>query len=386
MSNALSSLISFCKELYPGEEPVPLHAPRFIGQEKEFLAQCIDSTFVSYVGAFVGEFERLSAAAVGCQHAVAVVNGTAALQLALMAAGVRPGDLVLTQALTFVATANAIRHAGAEPAFVDVEMDTMGMSPAHLREFLVRRAHYDGKSCIDGPTGKRIGAIVPMHTFGHPVRIREILAIAAEFGLEVVEDAAEALGSTEHGIPAGRLGKVSILSFNGNKIITTGGGGMVVTDDAGLADWVSRISSTAKRKHPWEFFHDEVAFNLRLPNVNAAVGVAQMAHLSDFLENKRITAQAYLAFGETEGLSFFHERPGTRSNHWLNCLLVKDREEREAFLAGLNQAGVQARPVWTLMNKLPMFQASPAGDLTASQYFEDRVINLPSSYRRAAKA
>lgn len=381
MTPSLKQLVHFIKDLYSSESPVPLHAPKFLGNEKKYLADCIDSTFVSYVGAFVTQFEKHVQEVTGSRHAIALVNGTAAIQMGLVAAGISAGDEVITQALTFAATANGIRHAGGEPVFVDVDKDSLGMSPSALSDFLECHAEVREGRCHNKVTGRRIFAVMPMHTFGLPVRIIEIAALCSQWGLLLIEDAAESLGSVVGDRHTGRFGLAATLSFNGNKPVTTGGGGMLLTDDDQLASRVRHISTTAKRKHAWEFFHDELGWNLRMPNVNAALGCAQMERLGEILANKRATAEAYLAWGESNGVSFVRELPGTRSNYWLNALLVRDRAEREEFLAYSNENGVQTRPIWVLMNKLPMYQNNLHGPLENSLWLEDRVINVPSGVR-----
>ena len=375
-------ILDYIRSLYPGENPVPLHAPRFLGNEKKYLAECIDTTYVSYVGRFVTQFEESVQKLTGARHAVAMVNGTAALQMALVSCGIRPGDEVITQALTFAATSAGIKHAGAEPAFVDVEKSTMGMSPDSLKAYLSDHAEKRREGCFNRTSGRRISAVVPMHTFGHPVRIEEIQDICSEYGLTLVEDAAESLGSTARGRSTGTFGRAAILSFNGNKPVTTGGGGMVLTDDDEVAETARHISTTAKRKHRWEFFHDAVGYNLRMPNVNAAVGCAQMEYFNTVLENKRETAAMYKEFFGTIGVPFFTEPAGTQSNYWLNVILFSGRSEREAFLEYSNDNGVQTRPVWTLMTKLPPYSKSPRMEVPNAEWLEDRVVNIPSSVRK----
>lgn len=377
----IEEILDFIRALYPNETPIPLHAPRFLGNEKKYLMECIDSTYVSYVGRFVTDFEEHIKKATKANHAVAIVNGTAALQMMVMAVGVKPGEEIITQALTFAASAAGIKHAGAEPAFIDVDRDTMGMSPSSLKSFLscnVER-HVDG--LYDKGNGRRIAAVMPMHTFGHPARIAEISAICEEEGLMLLEDAAESLGSTVGDRHTGLFGKAAILSFNGNKPVTTGGGGMVITNDETLADRVRHISTTAKRKHPWEFYHDEVGYNLRLPNVNAALGCAQMERLGAILSDKRSTAALYEKFFQRFGLHFQTEPEGTKSNYWLNSVLFDDRGERDRFLEYSNGHGVQTRPVWTLMSKLPPYAACSRAELPIAEWLEDRIVNLPSSVR-----
>jgi len=374
-------ILRFIRSLYPGEEPVPLHAPRFLGNEKKYLGECVDSTFVSYVGRFVTDFEEQVKRLTGARFAVAMVNGTAALHMALAAAGVEPGDEVLTQVLTFAATAAGIKHAGAEPAFVDVDRETLGMSPESLEAYLSRNAETRGGRLFDKASGRRIAAVMPMHTFGHPARIGEILRVAGRYGVQVVEDAAESLGSLFEGKHTGLFGRAAILSFNGNKPVTTGGGGMVISDDEELAERARYISTTAKRKHRWEFFHDEVGYNLRLPNVNAALGCAQMEYFDRILESKRDTAVRYRDFFGSIGLPFVVEPAGARANYWLNAIVLRDRSEREEFLAYSNDNGVQTRPIWTLMSKLPPYAKCPRGPAPNAEWLEDRVVNIPSSVR-----
>jgi perosamine synthetase len=378
---AYDGILDFIRSLYPGERPVPLHAPRFLGNEKRYLADCVDTTIVSYVGGYVTELESHVRRLTGARCAVALVNGTVALQMALEAAGVRPGDLVVTQDLTFAATAAAACHAGAVPAFVDVDRDTLGMSPSSLAAFLAERGQRGPAGLTDRGTGRRIGAVVPMHTFGHAVRVREIAAICAEAGLPLVEDAAEAIGSTLDGRHLGTFGAAGILSFNGNKPVTTGGGGMLVTDDEALAERVRHGSTTAKVKHPWEFFHDAAGHNYRMPNVNAALGCAQMEYFPRILRNKRATAEAYRAFCASAGVPFVAEPPGAASNYWLNAILADDRADRDRFLAYSNGQGVQTRPAWILMHRLPPYRDCPRGPVPNAEWLEDRVVNLPSSYR-----
>mgnify|MGYP001806693825 CR=1 FL=1 len=312
-----------------------------------------------------------------------MVNGTAALQMVLLAAGVKPGDEVITQALTFAATAAGIKHAGAEPAFVDVDLGTLGMSPDSLRSYLEENGERRMDGVYNRKNGRRIAAVLPMHTFGHPVRIDEIVSICEEHGIQLIEDAAESLGSTYNGKHTGLFGRAAILSFNGNKPVTTGGGGMVITEDDALAERARYISTTAKRKHRWEFFHTEVGYNLRLPNVNAAIGCAQMEYFDRTIENKRETATKYKAFFDSISQAFMTEPVGACSNYWLNVIILSDRSEREGFLEYSNDHGVQTRPVWTLMHKLPPYSMCQRSSLPNAEWLEDRVVNIPSSVRLA---
>lgn len=375
------AIVNFIKSLYPHEKPVPLHAPRFLGREKEYLCECIDSTFVSYVGKFVTDFEEHIKRLTGVKNAVAMVNGTAALHMSLLAAGVKPGEIVVTQALTFAATAAGIRHAGAEPAFVDVDRETLGMSPDSLMYYLTALCIKKADGLYHKESSRRVSAVMPMHTFGHPVRIEEIVAICKEFGLVLIEDAAESLGSSYNGKHTGSFGQAAILSFNGNKSVTTGGGGMLITNSDALAERARYISTTAKRKHRWDFYHDKVGYNLRMPNVNAAIGCAQMEYFPKIIANKRATADAYKKFFDNQGIKFFIEPVNSFSNYWLNVILLPNRVARDEFLAYSNDNGVQTRPIWTLMSKLPPYEACSKTDLANSEWLEDRVVNIPSSVR-----
>jgi aminotransferase in exopolysaccharide biosynthesis len=373
-------IIAFIRDLYPGQNPVPLHAPIFPGSEKKYLSDCIDSTYVSYVGKYVTRFEEMVTAYLGIPHAVAIVNGTAALQIALRLAGVERDDEVLTQALTFVATANAIVHAGGQPVFIDSETENLGMDPGMLADFLTHHAEVRaGDRVTNKLTGRRIAACLPVHVFGHPARIEAICEICGQWRIPVVEDAAESIGSTFQDRHMGTFGCMGVLSFNGNKIITTGGGGMIVTDDGELAKRARYITTTAKVPHPWEFYHDEVGYNFRLPNVNAAIGCAQMEQIDAFLEAKRKLADVYAAFLKNIGVRFFSEQKDCRSNYWLNTLVLDNRVERDLFLQYANENKVMARPAWTLLNKLPMYKTCLAANLDQAQWLEDRLVNIPSS-------
>lgn len=379
-----NEITNFIKSLYPNQNLVPLHAPVFLGNEKKYLLDCIDSTFVSYVGKYVTKFEEMTAEFTGAKYAVAVVNGTAALQIALQIAGVENGDEVLTQPLTFVATANAISHCGARPIFVDVDLDTMGMSPAKLNDWLSKNSKFDTllKKQINIVTGKPISAIVPMHTFGFPCKIDEIVNVGDKYNIPVIEDSAESLGSYFKGIHTGTFGLAGILSYNGNKTITSGGGGMVITDSEEFAKKAKHLTTTAKVPHRWKYVHDEIAYNYRLTNLNAAIGVAQMENLNKVLENKRETAKLYLDFFRKSDIEFISEPPNTNSNYWLNCIQLKNSEERDKFLEETNSNGVMTRPIWRLMNELEMYKTCQAGNLDNSLFLEDRIVNIPSSYRK----
>ncbi len=375
------SFVSFVRTLYGTDEFIPLHEPRFWGKEKEFILECIDSTFVSSVGKFVDEFEQEIARFTGARHAVAVVNGTQALFVALKLIGAQQKTEVITQSLTFVATANAIHYTGAAPIFVDVDKETMGLSPEALTDFLKANTYCKGGKCWNRDTGKQIVACVPMHAFGHPCRIQEIQAICNEFGVKLVEDAAESLGSYVDGIHTGRFGELSSLSFNGNKIITTGGGGMILTDNEMLAKKAKHLTTTAKVPHPWEFIHDEIGFNYRMPNLNAALGVAQIKQLPGFVKKKRELAQVYRNFFSELGVVFIEESENASSNYWLNVIQLDNRHQRDEFLEYTNKQGVMTRCLWTPMHQLPMYHRCQRGDLENTQFFYERIVNIPSSVR-----
>jgi aminotransferase in exopolysaccharide biosynthesis len=374
----LQPIVDFVRSIY-GQGFVPLHRPVFEGNERAYLVDCVDSNFVSSVGARVNEFEQRIAAFTGAGHAVATVNGTAALHVALQLAGVGPGDEVLTQALSFIATCNAIRYAGAQPVFVDVDLDSMGMSPDALRRFLEEHAETRAGQAYNRASGRRIAACVPMHTFGHPCRIEEIVRICDAHGVAVIEDAAESLGSYVGDRHTGTFGRLSTLSFNGNKVITTGGGGMVLTDDPVLAARAKHLTTTAKVPHPYEFVHDEVGYNYRMPNLNAALGCAQMEKLEAMLAVKSDVANAYREFFAGQPMRFVHARDGTTPNYWLNAIVVADEAQRDSLLGYCNARDVMARPVWRLMSRLAMFEACQRDSLENSLWLEARIVNLPSS-------
>lgn len=374
-------LITLIRDLYRmPTAPIPLHSPAFTARDKELVLDAIDSSFVSSVGQYVDRFEQMLAEYTGVKRAVATVNGTCSLQAALRLVGVQAGDEVITQPLTFVATANAIVHAGAEPVFVDVDRDTMGMSPADLEKWLSDTAILqDSGAPRNKRTNRLISAIVPMHTFGHPCRIIEIMNIARRWSIPVVEDAAEALGSWVGNRHCGTFGNLGILSFNGNKTITCGGGGAILTNDEALADRAKHVTTTAKLPHPWEYDHNEIGYNYRLPNLNAALACAQMERLVDILNFKRKIAMAYKAFfDQTDWARFLEEPKQTSSNYWLCSIAAKDRETRENVLQHTNNNRVMARPAWKLMTDLPMFSHCQTGTLDNAQWLYDRVVNLPS--------
>jgi perosamine synthetase len=358
---------------------VYLHEPCFDGNEKKYLNECIDTTFVSSVGKFVRQFEEMIEEFTGIKYAIAAVNGTAALHISLILNNVLPEDEVITQALTFVATSNAIAYTGAKPIFIDVDKDTMGLSPKALELFLLENTRSENGYCINKKTGKRIKACIPMHTFGHPCRIDEIVSLCDHYHIDVIEDAAESLGSYYKGQHTGTFGKIGTLSFNGNKIITTGGGGMILTNDDELGKLAKHITTTAKVPHPWEFVHDRTAYNYRLTNLAAALGCAQMEQLPGFLAQKRKLALAYSSFFQQAGIEFVNEPENCLSNFWLNALVLSDKTEQNNFLEYMNNHKIMVRPVWQLMNRLEMYKDCQHDSLEITEWLADRVVNLPSS-------
>ncbi len=377
-------ITSFIRQLYnEPDEFIPLHAPVFSGKEKEYLNDCIDSTFVSSVGAYVNQFEELVREHTNSTRAIAVVNGTCGLTAALSIVGVKPNDLVITQGLTFVATANAIVHTGATPVFLDSDTKTMGLSPESLNDFLNTYATQRNGQTVYTTTGAHIGAVVPMHVFGHACRIDELKAICDRWNIPLVEDAAEALGSTYKGKSLGTFGKLGILSFNGNKTITTGGGGMILCQEETLGKRVKHLVNTAKVPHPWEFHHDEVAWNYRMPNLNAALGCAQMERLDDILKQKRDIAHSYFAFfANMDEVEFVAEPADCHSNFWLCAVLFQNKPQKEAFLQFANDNGVMTRPIWQLMPDLPMYREAITDGLAVARDIADRLVNLPSGLGR----
>ena len=372
------SVVDLVRGIY-GEGFIPLHRPILGQREKEYLAQCIDSNFVSSVGELVADFEAAICRFTGAGFAVATVNGTAALHVALQVAGVRRDDEVISQAVTFVATCNALSYAGARPVFVDVDEDTLSLSPDALRAFLKANAQSRDGVVWNRRTGRRIAACVPMHTFGFPARIAEIVAVCDEFEIPVVEDAAESLGSWVGGRHTGTFGRMATLSFNGNKITTTGGGGMVITDDADVASRVKHLTTTAKVPHPYEFVHDVLGYNYRLPNLNAALGCAQMERLPLMLNAKSDVAASYRDFFSGTNVRVVDGLRGADPNYWLNTIVLDSRRDRDEFLLHTNAEGVMTRPMWALMSGLPMYAGCQNDGLAVSRWLEDRVVNLPSS-------
>lgn len=378
--NKFEQIADFIRKTYnKSSEFIALHEPLFIGNEKKYLEDCIDSTFVSSVGKFVNRFEDDIAKYTGARKAVVCVNGTNGLHMALLLVGTKLGDEVITQPLTFIATANAISYCGAHPVFIDVDRETLGMSPDSLKLFLTLKTYQKDGYCYNKQTNKRISAVVPMHSFGHPCRIEKIASLCEEFNIELIEDAAESLGSFYKGKHTGTFGKIGVVSFNGNKIITTGGGGMLLFNDEALAAEAKHLTTQAKVPHPWEFIHDDIGYNYRMPNINAALGVAQLENIDKFLASKRDLAEKYRAFFGEIGITFISEPMDCSSNYWLQAIMLENRTEREEFLRFANGQGVMTRPVWELMNRLPMFKDAQCDDLSNAEWIADRLVNIPSS-------
>lgn len=370
--------IQFARELF-GPGSIPLHRPVFEGNERDYLIDCIDSNFVSSVGEKVTEFENKVAEFTGSDYAIATMNGTSALHVAIKLAGVKDGEEVISQALTFVATCNAISYAGAKPVFVDVDLDTMGLSPTALQRFLEEHAEKSSSGAYNKLTGNKISACIPMHTFGFPCRIKEISEICADWGITLIEDAAESLGSYVGSKHTGVFSLMGTLSFNGNKVITTGGGGMIITNDPELAKRARHITTTAKVRHPYKFVHDEIGYNYRMPNLNAALGCAQMERLNEILFIKTKLADQWDVFFNQSDAKFFREIGGTKANYWLNAIILPSRKERDIFLKLTNEGGVMTRPIWNLMSKLKMYKDCQTDGLANSLWLQDRVVNIPSS-------
>lgn len=376
-----SQLISFVRDQYKTDKFIPLHEPRFRGNEKKYVLDTIDSTFVSSVGAYVDQFESMMQEVTQTSKAIAVVNGTSSLQVALRLSGVSAGDEVITQALTFIATANAIVYNQATPIFIDVDLDTMGLSPTAVEAFLEEFGELREGGCYNKSTGKRIAACMPMHTFGFPVHLDELLAICKKWQIPVVEDAAESLGSYYKGKHTGSMGLISGFSFNGNKTITSGGGGVIVTNDIEIGKHAKYLTTTAKRPHPYEFFHDELGYNFRMPNLNAALACAQLEELDGFLADKRDLATAYSALFQELGIKFREELPESKANYWLMCVELNNKAEREEFLKYTNEAGIMTRPIWNLMYRLPMYTHCQRDAQKNAEFLEERIVNIPSSVR-----
>lgn len=376
-----NSVISFIKDQYKTDNFIPLHVPHFAGNEKKYLLDTIDSTFVSSVGAYVDQFESMMQAITQTQKTVAVVNGTAGIQVALRLVGVKSGDEVLTQALTFVATANAIAYQNATPVFLDVDLDTMGLSPKAVAKFLEEFGDLREDGCYNRKSGKKISACMPMHTFGFPVHLDELIAVCNAWKIPMVEDAAESLGSEYKGKPTGSLGKVGVFSFNGNKIVTSGGGGAIVTNDISIGEKGKYLTTTAKIPHPYEYVHDEMGYNFRMPNLNAALACAQLEQLDGFLENKRKLAKEYQSFFAVNGIKFRTETPETKANYWLVCVELENKIERDLFLETTNANRVMTRPIWQLMYRLPMYANCQRDENVNAEFLEERIVNIPSSVR-----
>jgi perosamine synthetase len=379
ISSHNKSIVNFIRSIYNTDSFIPLHEPRFMGNEKKYLSECVDSTFVSSVGKFVDRFELAAAEFTGAKYAIATSNGTSALHISLIIAGVEVGDEVITQPLTFVATCNAISYSNAKPIFVDVDRDTMGMSPEALESFLSLNATIKNLQCVNKSTGNIIKACIPMHTFGHPCRINDIQKICKKWNIALIEDSAESLGSFYNGQHTGTFGDLGVLSFNGNKIITSGGGGCILTNKEEIAKKAKHITTTAKEPHKWDYTHDMVGYNYRMPNLNAALIVAQLEQLNTFLKNKRLLAKTYENFFNNRGLNFVSEPENSKSNYWLNSIILDDLNKRNLFLEETNSQGIMTRPIWTLMNKLSMFKEAQCGNLTNAEWLENRVVNIPSS-------
>ena len=372
-------VVNFVRSIYGEEGNIPLHRPLFIGNEKHYLNECIDSTYVSSVGKFVDKFEEKIAKYTGANYAIATSNGTASLHISLLLAGVESNDEVITQPLTFVATCNAIDYCGAKSIFIDVDKETMGLSPTKLKNFLENNSVVKNQRCFNKNTGKVIRACIPVHTFGHPCKIDEIKEICDQYNIFVIEDAAESLGSFYKDRHTGTFGHVGAMSFNGNKIITAGGGGCIITDDKLLAKKAKHLTTTAKIPHKWDYTHDMVGFNYRMPNLNAALLVAQLEKIDLFLESKQKIAMEYRGFFRNTKYHFFEAPAFSKSNYWLNAIIFNDKMQRDLFLQELNSKGLSARPIWTLMNKLSMFEDCECGELSNAEWLVDRVVNIPSS-------
>jgi perosamine synthetase len=374
-----STVIEFIRNRFDTRDFIPLHSPIFEGNEKKYVMETLDSTFVSSVGGYVDKSERMIAEIIQTQKAVAVVNGTSGLQIALQLSGVKRGDEVITQALTFVATANAINYAGAEPVFLDVDYDTMGLSPKAVSEFLEEFGEKREGATYNKKTGRKITACVPMHTFGFPVHIDRLVAVCDEWNIAIVEDAAESLGSYFKGKPTGSFGQLGVFSFNGNKIVTCGGGGMIVTQNEELGNRAKHLTTTAKLPHPFEYVHDEVGYNFRLPNLNAALLCAQLERINLFLENKRFLASEYKSFFAGQQIKFRIELEDTQANYWLMCVELENLEQRNSFLKETNEANIMTRPIWQLMYRLPMYSHCYRDAQINAQFLEERIVNIPSS-------
>ena len=372
-------IVAFIRNQFGTNEFIPLHAPVFKGNEREYVLETIDSTFVSSVGKFVNRFEEMICDYTKAKYAVAIVNGTAALHLALVINEIKPGDLIVTQPLSFIATCNAIKYANADPLFIDIDNSTLSLSAGKLDVYLKENSIQKNKECFHKQTGRRIRACVPMHTFGLAAEIDAIAEICSDNNIILIEDAAESLGTLYRGKHTGTFGDCGTYSFNGNKTITCGGGGMIVTDNASLAKRAKHLSTQAKVTHAWDFVHDEIGYNYRLPNINAALACAQLEQIEKFIKAKRLLAGAYKDFFATTSIRYISEQENSRSNYWLNAILLNDEDERNAFLRYTNENSVMTRPCWRPMHKLDMFKNNITGDLSNVQWIESRLVNIPSS-------
>ncbi|MFK8060265.1 MAG: LegC family aminotransferase [Polaribacter sp.] len=374
-------LINFIRDKFNTKDFIPLHVPVFTGNEKKYLKDCINSTYVSSVGAYVDKFEGLMNTITQTKKTTAVVNGTAALQVALRLVGVKNNDEVITQALTFVATANAISYNNAHPIFLDVNIDTMGLSPKAVSDFLEENGDLRQDGCYNKTTGRKIAACMPMHTFGFPVHIDELIKICKNWKIPLVEDAAESLGSEYKGKPTGGFGDISGFSFNGNKIVTSGGGGAITTNNIELGEKAKFLTTTAKQPHAYEYVHNELGYNFRMPNLNAALACAQLEQLNTFLDNKRSLAESYIGFFNNKGIKFRTETSNTKANYWLMCVELEDKRERDLFLKSTNNSNVMTRPIWQLMFRLPMYKDCQRDQQKNALFLEERIVNIPSSVR-----
>jgi perosamine synthetase len=375
-------IVDFIRQYYDQPEGfIPLHEPRFIGNERAYVLDAIDSTFVSSVGKYVDRFEEMIKNYTGAQYAIATTNGTTALHMSLLLAGVKSNELVITQPLTFISTCNAISYLAAQPLFVDIDSHTLGLSPSRLDHFLKEKTFLKGKECFHRESGKRIAACVPMHTFGHPAEIDSLMEVCARYKIPLIEDAAESLGSTFKKQHTGTFGLLGVYSFNGNKTITCGGGGMIVTNNEKLGKLAKHLTTQAKVPHPWKFVHDSIGYNYRLPNLNAALACAQMEQLDSFVSKKRELAETYRKFFTNTAITFVTEPDNTSANFWLNAILLSNKNERDAFLAFTNDRKIMTRPAWDLMPNLEMFKNCITEDITNARYVEERLVNIPSSVK-----
>ena len=377
----MKKLISFIKKMVDSKESIFLHEPIFEGNEKKYLCDAIDSTFVSSVGPYVNKFEKMISKVTGAKYSVATINGTSALHAALLVAGANNETEIITQPLTFVATANAISYTGSKPIFIDVDKDTMGMSPRKLRKFLENNSKIIKGKCINKKTEKQILACVPMHTFGFPCRIQEIKSICDEFNISLIEDSAEGLGSKIKNKSIGTFGLMGVFSFNGNKIITTGGGGVIITNNPIIYNKIKHITNTSKVLHKWEYVHDEIGFNYRMPNINAALGCAQLEKLDEKIQRKNKLSIIYKNYLKNSSIIFFEGIKNSKPNNWLMTIIFSSKEKKEKFLALSNESNVMTRPVWRLMNRLEMYNRCECDNINNSIWLSDRVVNIPSNLK-----